>query len=261
MNIRISILGCGWLGFPLAQSLTHNGFSVLGSTTSASKINNFIECGIQPFLIDLENVNNSILEFLQAEVLIITVTPKSTTAYENLIQQIEQSSIKKVIFVSSTSVYESSDLPLTEEFPIKKNSLALAEDLFRNNTHFNTTIIRFAGLMGYSRNPNNFFKNGKKIENPNGVVNMIHQDDCIRIIKTIINQNIWNETFNACADSHPTRKDFYSHAYDCFGKNKPEFLETSNSDFKLISNQKLKTVLNYEFQHPDLLKLNLMPFD
>lgn len=257
---KISILGCGWLGFPLAQSLIQYGFSVLGSTTSASKINIFNECGIEPFLVDIENPNQTIFDFLQAKILIITAPPKGIITYENLILQIQKSPIKKVIFISSTSVYDSAEKPITEEFPLKESTLSKAENLFRNNQNFSTTIIRFAGLIGYNRNPNNFFKNGKKIDNPNGVVNMIHLDDCIRIIETIINQNIWNETFNACADSHPTRKDFYTHAFECFGKNLPEFVESSNTEFKLISNQKLKTILNFEFQYPDLLQLNLMPF-
>ena len=39
---QISILGCGWLGLPLAKALLKNGFSVKGSTivgfdTAASK--------------------------------------------------------------------------------------------------------------------------------------------------------------------------------------------------------------------------------
>ena len=35
---KISILGCGWLGLPLAKAIVENGFSVKGSTTSSEKI-------------------------------------------------------------------------------------------------------------------------------------------------------------------------------------------------------------------------------
>lgn len=260
MKQKISILGCGWLGFPLAKYLVKDGFKVNGSTTSDDKLNEFIKNGIKPFLIDVENLSDSITEFLNADILILAVTPKSLSAYKNLILAIEQSTIQKVVFISSTSVYGNHPTEISEEFPIKDTTLSQAEDLFRKNKTFVTTIIRFAGLMGYHRNPNNFFKNGKKIDNPNGVVNMIHQDDCIRIIEKIIYQNIWDETLNACADSHPTRKDFYIHAYECFGLHAPEFTNTF-TEIKQISNQKLKQVLGYEFLHPDLLRLNEMPFD
>lgn len=261
MSTKISILGCGWLGFPLAKSFIQNGFIVNGSTTSNQKLNIISSFEISPFLIDVENLSDSITAFLNAEVLVIAITPKSIVAYQNLIQQIEQSNIKKVIFISSTSVYENASEPITEEFLVKDSTLSYAENLFRSNPNFKSTIIRFAGLIGYNRNPNNFFKNGKKIENPNGVVNMIHQDDCIRIIQAIIKQNVWNETFNACADTHPTRRDFYTHAFECFGKNPPEFVESDYPEFKLISNQKLKSTLNFEFKYSNLLQLNQMPFE
>src|SRR5574343_621841 len=35
---KIAILGCGWLGLPLAKSLLSKGYEVKGSTTSESKL-------------------------------------------------------------------------------------------------------------------------------------------------------------------------------------------------------------------------------
>ena len=35
---KISILGCGWLGLPLAKSLLAKGYKIKGSTTSESKL-------------------------------------------------------------------------------------------------------------------------------------------------------------------------------------------------------------------------------
>ena len=34
----ITILGCGWLGLPLAQTLVKEGYSVKGSTTTEDKL-------------------------------------------------------------------------------------------------------------------------------------------------------------------------------------------------------------------------------
>jgi UDP-N-acetyl-D-mannosaminuronate dehydrogenase len=50
---QISILGCGWLGLPLAKALLENGFSVNGSTTSVEKLSVLENLGIQPYLIAL----------------------------------------------------------------------------------------------------------------------------------------------------------------------------------------------------------------
>jgi 3-hydroxyisobutyrate dehydrogenase-like beta-hydroxyacid dehydrogenase len=35
---KLAIIGCGWLGIPLAKSLVRNGYLVNGSTTSFEKL-------------------------------------------------------------------------------------------------------------------------------------------------------------------------------------------------------------------------------
>ena len=64
---QISILGCGWLGLPLAKALLENGFLVKGSTTSVEKLSVLENSGIHPFLIALESnsVSGDIETFLK----------------------------------------------------------------------------------------------------------------------------------------------------------------------------------------------------
>ena len=52
---QISILGCGWLGLPLAQQLVHHGFQINGATTSDAKLVVLKNAGIQPFLINVSS--------------------------------------------------------------------------------------------------------------------------------------------------------------------------------------------------------------
>ena len=61
--------------------------------------------------------------------------------------------------------------------------------------------------------------------------------------------------FNACTDSHPTKREFYTRARESLGMAPLEFGETAPGVGKLISNEKLKRVLNYEFKHPDLMTI------
>jgi UDP-N-acetyl-D-mannosaminuronate dehydrogenase len=75
---QISILGCGWLGLPLAKALVQNGFSIYGSTTSQEKLTVLKKSKIQPFLIALEsdNVVGAVKDFLQeSKTLIIDLPP------------------------------------------------------------------------------------------------------------------------------------------------------------------------------------------
>jgi len=166
---KISILGCGWLGLPLAKALTENGFSVKGSTTSTEKIARLEQAGITPFLIEIgENgINGNVDQFLdQSQVLIINIPPKLRgNSTENFISKIEtflpfieKSGIKKVLFVSSTSVYSDEDKVVTEETIPNPDSesgkqLLDCEKLLHENSHFETTILRFGGLIGEDRHP------------------------------------------------------------------------------------------------------------
>ena len=252
---RVSILGCGWLGKPLAISLLEDGLSVKGSTTSEEKIAILEAEGIETYLVNISEFEE-FDDFLNTDILIIAITSKDLDGFENLISQIQNSSVQKVIFISSTSVYPRINKKMTEEdIVVENNPLVEIENLFRENTFFETTIIRFAGLFGGERHPANWFKNGKKIPQPKGFVNMIHREDCIEIMHTIIAKNCWNETFNACSNHHPTREEFYVNARMSKGLEVPVFEENDTYEWKIISSKKLQDVLDYEFIHDNLMKI------
>ena len=252
MSREISILGCGWLGFSLAVNLIDKGFIIKGSTTSKSKLSKLRSKGIVPYFIHLSGVDAKISKFLHSDILIINIPSKNTADFKNFIAMIEVSNIKKVLFISSTSVYLNSNKIVTEESSVKKSDLAEIEILFKSNAAFETTILRFGGLYGYDRKPGNFIKEGNKIENPEGYINLIHRDDCIQIIEQIIIRNIWGETLNACADSHPVRRDFYKRQWVDLGKKEPMFNENSTNSYKIINSDKLNTLLGYRFKYSEL---------
>lgn len=251
---KISVLGCGWLGLPLAIYLFEKGFFVNGSTTSKDKMIHLESNHIIPFLIDIDRLKNN-SEFFKVDVLIIAITSKNVESFKDVILKIEESAIERVIFISSTSVYPISDHPIEEEHETIESPLASIEELFLSNQNFKTTIIRFGGLFGADRKPGNFFKNGKIIGNPDGVVNMIHRDDCIAIIEQIIKTDSADTIFNACVEQHPTRREFYTKARLNLGLGIPSFEENSTLKMKLISSEKLKNKLNYTFIHSDLLNI------
>ena len=253
MKQEISILGCGWLGMALAYELKNKGYNVKGSATSNNNFDKLKAKLVTPFIIDIKHRENDISGFLLAHILIISITSKSIDDFKNLIAKIENSKVRKVIFISSTSVYHNTNEVVTEESSTKKSALTEIEHLFRNNDIFQSTIIRFGGLFGYNRQPGNFIKSGKKMENPEGYINLIHRDDCIQIIEQIIVRNAWNKVLNACTDSHPTRRDFYSKEAEKLGKPQVIFNEKSDNNYKIINSQKLKDLLDYEFIHKDLM--------
>lgn len=261
---QISILGCGWLGFPLAKSLLQKGYRVYGSTTSVEKTSALENAEITPFLIELSDVTieGEIASFLKnSEILIIDIPPKlrgnSSENFvgkiQNLIPFIENSSVKKVLFVSSTSVYSEENTTITEDAipnPDTESGMQLfeAEQLLQSNKNFQTTVIRFGGLIGEDRHPIKFLAGRTNIENPEGPINLIHQIDCIGIIEAILQQDSkGNETFNAVAPYHPTRKEYYTQKAIELNLPLPEFNESKPSVGKLISSDKVEQVLGFSF--------------
>ncbi|CAI8359964.1 MAG: Uncharacterised protein [Polaribacter sejongensis] len=251
---NVSVLGCGWLGMPLAISLLDEGYSVKGSTTTEKKVSLLEINNIDPYLLDVASFEE-FDDFLDSDILIIAITSKDIDGFESLISQIENSSIQKVIFISSTSVYGRRNKVMTEEDEVLQTPLSQIENLFRENTFFETTILRFAGLFGDERHPSNWFKNERKIPQPKGFVNMIHKEDCIEIIHEIIDQNCWNETFNACSNHHPTRREFYTIAKLSNDFEVPKFEDNDVYKWKIISSNKVQKVLDYTFIHDDLLNI------
>ncbi len=250
-------MGSGWLGLPLAKTLEEKKYVVNASTTSSNRLSELSTIKVNPFLVNIGSLKANIQTFLQAEILIINIPVKNIDYFISLIKAIKSSGIKKVIFVSSTSVYGNINRTLSESDGLESpdSPLFKIETVFKQCKKFETTIIRFGGLIGYSRNPAKFFSPNKPIHNPDSPVNLIHRDDCIGIIIQIIKQQVWGESFNCCADTHPTKKQFYTYVSKATGFPVPIFIEPINPSFKIIDNKKVKEELSYKFVHPDLMDL------
>jgi nucleoside-diphosphate-sugar epimerase len=233
------------------------GHHVKASTTSESRLPELTSIKIEPFIIDIERLSSNIQIFLQTNILIINIPSKNIDAFSNLIREIEKSKVEKFLFVSSTSVYENNNKTISESDSEESTSspLLAIENLFRNSNKIKATIVRFGGLIGYSRNPGKFFSKGRLVHNPDSNVNLIHRDDCIEIISRIVEQEVWGEVFNCCADTHPTKREFYTQTTTSIGGPISEFVNSGPKSFKIISNHKVKQFLDYEFLHPDLMKI------
>jgi len=225
MNLQISILGCGWLGFPLAKHLVDIGYAINGSTTSIDKMRVLKENNIKPFLIEVnenEIIGDIELFLKESDILIINIPPRRKlniinyrSKLGNLLPFIQASAIKNILFVSSTSVYASQKELITESTIAKPDTesgqdILAAEQMFQKLSTHQTTVLRLAGLIGEGRHPINFLAGKKHLPNPNHAVNLIHLDDCINIIAKIIQCNSWGEVFIGVNQQHIDRKTYYT---------------------------------------------------
>lgn len=247
-------MGCGWLGLPLAKTLLSKGYSVSGTTTSPEKMEELRALGISPFQINLSPnaIEGDIKEFLsKLDVLIINVPPKlrgtQRESYVDkmqlLLTEIEASHLSKIVFVSSTAVYGDAEGEVTEAtIPIPTTEsgkqLLVCEQLFQNTSDLKTTIIRFGGLIGPKRHPITMLSGRQNLSNGNAPINLIHLNDCIKMIITIIEKDYWDETFNGVYPLHPTKREYYTSEAKKRNLEPPHYSsETDNASGKMVLSQ------------------------
>ncbi len=226
MSNTAAVLGCGWLGLPLAKALICSGYRVHGSTTSEGKIAGLASDGIQPFLIRLgeQSIEGPVKDFLKGmDLLIINIPPGlRKNPVENyagkmkvLFKAVKAASVPRILFVSSTSVYGDAEIRVTESTPPAPQTesgrqVLAAEQLFRNDRELETIIVRFGGLIGPDRHPVNQLAGKKGLFHGDESVNLIHLEDCINLIRTVVKSGHWNQVFNGVYPAHPKKEVYYT---------------------------------------------------
>jgi nucleoside-diphosphate-sugar epimerase len=249
-------MGCGWLGLPLAKSFITEGYSVYGTSTSKEKLTVLKKIGIHPFHISLSDtdIKGPISDFLDTcETLIVNVPPKlrgkgPKASYVGkmtlLLEHIKNSSVKQLIFVSSTSVYSDAQGTVTEEITPEPSSesgkqLLQSEQLFIGDQKIESTIVRFGGLIGPDRHPVSMLSRKESLKDGTAPVNLIHLNDCIRILVAIVEENQWGKTFNAVHPNHPKKQDYYVEKAKLKGLELPSYETSEDKIYKKITSSSL----------------------
>ncbi|MDF3077087.1 MAG: NAD(P)-dependent oxidoreductase [Sphingobacteriaceae bacterium] len=260
----VSVLGCGWLGHPLAKHLVRAGYAVKGSTTSPEKLELLKASGIEPYLVQfpIDEAAPSVESFFQSELVIVNIPPKGNPKgfieAVKAIAELASGKAKHVVLISSTSVYTDTNSIITEKdepSPTTASGAAMVttEQILHSQKSFTTTIIRFAGLIGPGRHPGKFLAGKKNVPNGLSPVNLIHLDDCIGIVIELLSREAFGHTFNGCSPSHPTRKEFYTKAAQSLNLEPPDFVNEKLS-YKIVESKNVPAILNYQFKIADLLQ-------
>lgn len=265
---HISILGCGWLGKIISRNFIENGSIVEGSYRNPQQMEDLELSGIIPRLVDVKEdaVYCDRLSFFQADILIVALPPRRVDhierMYPNMMRQvlasINKGTVKKVIFISSTSVYPENGELVTEldSHSGQKSSgkaVLAAEKVFRDDKGLETIILRAGGLIGPGRLPGSFVRNTTFKNRGNVPVNLVFGQDVASAVLHLIKQDCWNETYNVVAPMHPLRLDLYTKAAQLQGIEFEEPVGLPDSvAYKVVSPEKLMGT-GFVFQHPDLI--------
>ncbi len=241
--MKISIIGLGWLGEPLAKYLIHQGHHVIGSTTSSDKSQRLLKEGIPNQILKLvpHPEGKQFNRLFDTETLILNVPPQRRhfpdTFHPEQVKYIkalaQQAGVKKIIYTSATSVYPNLNRSMKESEPLDISNtgnptLLNAENLLWKDRDYDLTVIRLGGLLGMDRIPGRYFS-GKENIPGHPPVNYIHQKDAVRLIAFILEKEIWNKTFNGVSPIHPTKKEIYlKNAHD-LGIAPPKSFDAKNT--------------------------------
>ncbi|WP_159567478.1 SDR family oxidoreductase [Budvicia diplopodorum] len=266
---KVSIIGLGWLGMPLAISLMGKGYPVVGSKTTPDGIEAARMSGIEAYSLVMtpqpECDANDWEQLLQCDVLIITLpasrSPEQGEGYRQSVQTLVDSALSKqvprIIFISSTSVYGDADGEVTEGSPrdAKRPSgkiLVELENWLHNLPNLSVDILRPAGLIGPDRHPGRFLAGKQELPEGNCGVNLVHQEDVIAAIELLLAQPDGGRVYNLCAHMHPRKRDFYPMMAKALGVALPSFTPTQRTSLgRIINGQKICRELGFEYQFPD----------
>lgn len=269
-SMKILIIGAGWLGFPLANQLLAHGHSVTISRTNHTRLESIPSHAHDAIIVDL-NLPNTLSNIPDDTDIIIGCFPpgfrkgngaRYAEQWTLLSQYAASKPIKKLIMVSSTTVYPTKPELMREESATYE--LASTGPLFSENakimlkaeqsvidSSIDYAIIRCSGLFGPDRHPSRFVSKLKQVSR-SAPANMLHLDDAINILEFSIN-HIVNDTVNATTPNSIDKALFYKSA--CQSARAMEasaFPPIVDIPDKEVSSDKL-IALGYTFTYSSLL--------
>ncbi|MEZ9291031.1 NAD(P)H-binding protein [Vibrio lentus] len=276
----IFIVGAGWVGAPLSEHLVkHDNQVIVTKTTQegADAIGNErIPCEVFSFdAIQPERSIGQLYSLLlenNTEIVIGSFPPgfrkgagvEYADYWQQLTSACQKANVKKLIMVSSTTVYPTKpgvlyerDASLTLSTSANEQASAFsdnarvmlkAEQLVMDSG-IDYTILRFSGLIGPSRHPSRFASKLKQVSSQ-APANMLHLDDAIGAVDFAINQ-LHNEIVNVTTPNTVSKAEFYAAALKSANSSEPLPPIVDTPD-KLISSKKILG-LGYSFKFDSTL--------
>ena len=263
---RILIVGTGDIGGHLAETLVQQGHDVWGIRRS----NKPVAEGVTVISADVADAETLIDLPTELDIVVYSVASPvfSKEGYhnyyvkglKNILKAVKDQSPKRVIFVSSSSVYHQMDGEWVDETSeTKPSSFAgkemLAAEEALNAANVPSTSVRFTGIYGPGRTRmiEQARHGGYCDPEPAVWTNRIHRDDCIGVLNLLINKSLAGETLDnlylATDDEPAPLFDVLEWMKDRIGEVDPDndVGEVSRRANRRCSNKRLRA-LGYEFK-------------
>lgn len=270
------IIGCGYVGVPLAEAFRANGDVVFPTTRSPERARQFEEHSWHAVIADVTKPE-TLRKLPEADTVVFAVGYDSNSGasredvyaegLKNVLDHLPEST-RRLVFVSTTGVYGDADgHTVNEETPCDParaggKAFLKAEKYLRDHPVWSgrSVTLRMAGIYGPKRIPRSAdIEAGKPIPAPGGgALNLIHVDDAVQAIKLAADAETFSPLYIVSDGSPVDRRDYYREVARLMSAPDPTFEEPdpdspaaqrAKSDRKM-SNQKLVTELGFQPKHP-----------
>lgn len=259
----VTIVGCGWFGFPLAKALVEQGFKVSGSKRELEQVQALSLAGIDGFQLDLTgevSLSTADLAKLHTDAIVINIPPCLRNGDSGYLARLGRlrtlmgtHQYQRVIFVSTTGVYPANGKIQretdAEAYSVTSEILLKAEQLCDVDV-----VVRFAGLMGPKRHPGRFLAGKTGLKGANLAVNMLHLDDAVAAVCSILKyQGKLAPIYNVCSPGHPTKQAFYQQAAWDLELTAPQFdTQGDCCEDKWVDGSLICEQLGFQYRYPNL---------
>jgi nucleoside-diphosphate-sugar epimerase len=245
MENQICLIGCGWLGLPLAEQLQPK-FKVVATSRAAEKCQLLNSKGIEA--IEIKDNKWTLPKHVTSSAWVVFMIPPSGIEdyvgfTKSILHQFPVTT--KIIFTSSIGVYEPSLGVINEQSKVLQNHPLVLVETYIQQTFAQAYSLRLAGLINEQRHPV-FYLSGKENSNPEQVVNLVHQEDVIAAIQTILVEQPLEHTFNICFPAHPTRQEYYEQQA-LKRVLPPPLFDAQTSTGKQIDGQRIESITSFHY--------------
>jgi len=264
--MKISIVGLGWFGKPLAQKLSAN-HSVAGTKSTREGVEQWdMNCVSVHYLnLNAHPDHDSLKPIFEVDTMVINIPPSASKSKDSpsyldhmkwMLIGAQKFGVGHIVFISSTGIFGDHQHEVDEDTkpePTGGNGEVLfkAENFLADTFAERLTIIRPGGLVGGDRHPAKYLAGRSQVSGKNHPVNMVHRDDLIALTEFLIENKTTRNCFHAVASNHPSKKEFYTKSAEKMGLKNPQFDETDKSRGKLILGEKTQAeTVGFVFNDP-----------
>lgn len=252
----VGIVGCGWLGRALASRLVVSGVRVVGTTGSPETAARLAALGVESVVVRfVPEAEGDISRLHDVDAIVVAIPPSRgldpLAQARAVARAVVATRAAHLVQISTTSVYPNTGGRVAEDDAIPDHPLRRVEDSWQQDGCL-VTILRCAGLFGPGRLILPYVLQAGVVVDEAAPMNLVEQSDVVGALLRVL-EDPAGDTFNICADEHPTKGEFYRELARRAQLGVPRF-DQKDEPWKVVDNRKFKDRFAFQYEHPDPLK-------